>query len=870
MPATSLVVQDAQYEELTDWKELLDEHGNPAKWGLYRWGRQGSDAGVWICLESNIGSNKRGSIYISRFETDESGKNPSRIATPYIAENVPELPQPNESQELYLCPGREGDLTAWAKIEVSWRQALAQRAINVDLIVDFGNTRTVVLMNEEPTVDNGAPAQEALVSIVKPVPFLGRDETYTGEEKDRHIMPSWFFNHQTQFASREPPMLKESDATPEEVLNLEGKVDYERRRIPQMFVEMSPVVVGQDAERVLGDIDLSEGGRYFLGSPKRYVWDNEKLESRGAAVFWCMKNNPWSEGQPVSPIAANVLRFMPGNGRDWDFETPPNEQPPAQRPKANPPEPLYPNADAMTWVALEIIENAYRQMNSSAFVQDNNPNIRRKLNSIQVTYPSGWTKAEIDAYESKWQKAVNIFAKNHLAGEERPVLEFPIDEATASQLPIVFADIINMGGEGDNWLKLIGRPPPNAQEGEFTHRARVMTIDIGGGTTDYAIIEYEDQQRGPGVILHAKLLFKDSNNTAGDELVLNLIERLLLPKLSTNLKTDEQKDAFRNLFKRGDAQARDREEWKRITRLVLIPKVHQWLEDLCQGRSPSHKHPEFHGPTLKKLNEYVEKEGLVGNLFDNDINVTEAEIEAIVKDTFHRLLEKFANYVSAFEVDQVILCGKPSEIPQIGKMLNETLPLLHQRILQAKGFDAGIWYPFAKAGKISDAKTVTAVGVSLKTAIQYGKINSWHIETSTSENLLANNYWVNMGSQDEDEDSILLKPDEDEKNPEVLINTYIGRRMLPGTNADQVYVVEWHGDQSDKPMKVKIGLRRKYVQGESEELELTRATSTGPDGEDLTDRVRLKLCTLSGDYHWIDKPSFDVQWEDEEDLDWYF
>ena len=53
-----------------------------------------------------------------------------------------------------------------------------------------------------------------------------------------------------------------------------------------------------------------------------------------------------------------------------------------------------------------------------------------------------------------------------------------------------FSEIENMHGLGDNWLKLIGRPAPPREDGkESSYRARVMTIDIGGGTTDGIIFK---------------------------------------------------------------------------------------------------------------------------------------------------------------------------------------------------------------------------------------------------------------------------------------------------------------------------------------------------------------------------------------------
>jgi hypothetical protein len=849
--------------KISDWENLMSDQDREARWARYRWGVKDGIPGAWICIETNIGDNTRGSVLITREDTENRGSKPTRQETPYITDDQTFLGMEGECHNLYLCPDHPG--TALAKIEVSWKDAGANNPINVDIIVDFGNTRTVVLLNEEPTVAAGVPPVAQLASIVKKVPFLSRDEIFTGEEKDRHIVNSWFMVHEPQFASREPPTLQSNDpdAIVEEVLDINGNVDYLRKRLPQMFVEMSPVVIGKDAENTLNDINLEDGGRCFLGSPKRYVWDNEKLDD-GVTEFWFMVENLWSkEGKKLSKMAGNVLRFFPPTGVDWDFDNPPNERPPIAQPPARPDSPLYPNADAMAWMALAIIENAYRIMNNPDAVKDAHPNILRKLRSIKVTHPSGWTLAEIEAYKSKWQKAVNAFTRCHfpIPSQQPPELEFPIDEAVASQLPIVFSEIENMHGLGDNWLKLIGRPAPPSEDGkESSYRARVMTIDIGGGTTDYSIIEYEDKRIGPGVLLEAKLLYKDSTTIAGDEMVKKLIEQLLLPKMGHKYTTEEDRDNFKNVFAQS-VIPREIAEWRRITRLLLIPKIHQWLEALCNGQEPSADDSFFlsnHEMVVGILNKYMEKNELPNaRLFESDdIQVSEMEISTVIKETFEPLFQTLPNYVTAFDVDLVVVCGKPSEIPKIGEMLRKYLPLPKERIVMAKGFPAGDWYPFNKAGKIVDAKTVTAVGVALKAAIDDGKVGTWRLNIRNSDNLITNNYWMLMPAAKGGRDTEILNRDQEENLVDVLVNARIGRRLLPNTNTDPVYIVKWI-DTEKSAWDLKIGIRRKYVSTMAEELELISAIDNKTE-EDVMDRVQLKLCTLQDNAHWIDNPGFTV------------
>ena len=139
-------------------------------------------------------------------------------------------------------------------------------------------------------------------------------------------------------------------------------------------------------------------------------------------LFWAMVRNDWNpacKDAQNAQLACQALRFFPYDGSDWELESPPTEFDAARRPSARPISPIYPRADALAWMALAVIEAAYRQMNAPEYWKDNYPYVRRVLRSIQVTHPSGWTTAELNAYKSKWQKAVNTFVLGHLNGQHQ-------------------------------------------------------------------------------------------------------------------------------------------------------------------------------------------------------------------------------------------------------------------------------------------------------------------------------------------------------------------------------------------------------------------------------------------------------------------
>ena len=870
-------------EDRQPWERMPEAQWIACRLGLWAPRKSDSECGVWLCVESNLGTHGRGSILVPYEEITPIPYDGQRPPSPYAYESERRIPEEQTLETFKLTNGEVG--LHVADVRVAWAPERAAAPIDVDLVVDFGNTRTTAVLLEDLPSDVSAGANSPpLSAMVAPVKFMPRGREYSPKpDEGRTIIDSWFVTHEPLFSNFEPPILSEHEACEE--LQIEDRVakgakffsDAEEKtyvvgrtlRVPHVFVENAPIVIGDDAKEALAQADFTKGGRCFLSSPKRYAWDVTQNEK---GLFWVMIPNRWSAPAATAAnpkLQANVLRFMPVNGLDWHPTSPPWEWEPAHRPRSNPEQPLYPNADALSWMALAVIETAYRQMNSHAFWKDNFPYVTRRLRSLQVTFPSGWTTPELQAYEAKWRKAVNIFAATHLEHlHDAPELDLSLDEAVASQLPIIFSEMEHMRTIGDNWLSLIGR----IREGDDDYKARVMTIDVGGGTSDYSIVEYEDRRRGPGIDLHATLLFKDSVTIAGDAIVRSLIERVLLPKLGERYDDDtDLRRRFDLLFQDALPSQVQRERWKRITRLVLIPKVTKWLEDLAANRpiSPDNEFLLSEQSVIDELNREGEDCGL-GPIFkpEEPMDVGEEEIKECIAEVLRDTFFGLGKFVSAFDVDLVILCGKPTEVPQVSELLEQSLPISRQRIISTKNYVVGSWYPFAKEGKIVDAKTVTVTGVALHQAITKRKVPGWSITYNPLDQRYKN-YWEIINGDDSFTE--ILSPQEDDTTVEVMIGDRIGRRLLPVAGADPIYLVQWLTNSPERQPPPQIGLtlrRQPPLQGnETEGLELVGVHGVASDGSPITTSdVQLKLCTLEGSEYWIDKARFTVL-RPEEDWD---
>ena len=882
-------------------------------WARYRFGSRTYEnidelgeveiLGIWLAVESNLGGPERGYEVerIAPAPPDHAGwkclENGKPIPSPYAATDVTRIRQ--TTTELVLGEGGQvsvdklGGKFVFAVLEFIWQEP-AGDSIDVDLVVDFGNTRTAVLALEDIEAAHGK-----LSSVCRPVLFLPRGAPYDKlrDRAEDAIAESWIILHETTFSEFRPPRFQSvtlETSTEKKVLRKEREViDAVVHRAPQMFVDLSHVVMGRPAEKLLArlygvDNNLGQGGKFTLSSPKLYAWDTDLVGYQGN-VFWTMMLHPWSPERyrrtGLPKLKGEVLRFLPISGRDWELEDSPLHWQEHARPDPEPDAPAHPRADSLCWTALSLLEQAYRQISSAGWRQAFQPFVPRRLRHILVTFPSGWTKTELAAYRAKWEKAVNIFSLGHLAdprpresGGQRPDIAMDLDEAVAAQLPIVYSEIHHLGDDGENWLRLVGRGPKNDL------RARVLSLDIGGGTADTSIVEYKNRLPGGAVSLEATLLFKDSSTTAGDFVVKKIIEQVLLPSIASVLTDDVKRSQFEEIINGNARTLAEHDEWSTITRLVLLPIVRRWLEDLGEGHEGNPEKQEFWAPAdilgdkldvLQKLNEKFASLSPELVPAEQAIPVDYDAVREVIRTALEPVLTTQAKYVAAFECDLVVVTGKPSELPTVRETLESVLPIVSSRIVMAKEYPAGDWFPMSRDGRIKDAKLATSVGAALYQAVKNGSIPNWQIERRNSAHLLTRNWWGQMPSPQKPNAfaMVYLKPNEDQaKDVPILINTRIGRKLLPSASQpEQVYVFRWkdrnrrHGQRGNVQAVLTVNLKRVVPKNsdrqDGESLVIQDVTGEF-NGEPVTKNdVELKLCTLAdGQEHWLDTGRFEICW----------
>jgi hypothetical protein len=280
---------------------------------------------------------------------------------------------------------------------------------------------------------------------------------------------------------------------------------------------------------------------------------------------------------------------------------------------------------------------------------------------------------------------------------------------------------------------------------------------------------------------------------------------------------------------------------------------------------------------LRELNEIFTAAGLPELMdYSTPIAFAEDQLRLCIEDVFRPLINSLAKYVAAYEVDLVTLSGKPSELPQVKLILEDLLPIMPQRIIQAKNYPAGDWYPMTSDNRINDAKSVTAVGAALYQAIKNGQIDGWRITRVGSEEGFRN-YWGSMPAKQNPSrfGKLLLTPDDEESAKKIQIGTRIGRKLLPSAaKPEQVYRLRWRNPDQWAGHGLNAFLNvtlRRQARERADQIEGLELVAVDGDVNGIPVKVQdleLQLCTLEEDEFWVDAGRFDVVWPNQNAHAW--
>lgn len=481
-----------------------------------------------------------------------------------------------------------------------------------------------------------------------------------------------------------------------------------------------------------------------LSGPKRYLWDDRQTDERWHFAQKVGQIAP-GEGGEYRPVFGRILKYVPeDSGGTFLREDGPQ----------TPADPRYAPRGMTLFALVEILSQAYAQINGAQYRmfqgKEQNPRVLRHL---VLTYPSAMREEERRVYEALVRNAVvltchvlNIRADlrpnyDAQSGHFEPFLF--VDEALAAQMVFVYQEAQGtFRGSMEEFIAVYGHA---------SKKLRVASVDIGGGTSDVMIAEYEDRLPGTGTSLSITKLFQDGVSIAGDEVCRAIVEDVVFPQILGQLATQRSRGKLLHLFGEGDAGHGS--AWRTL-RARLVPYL--WLPlarcywGVAEGfQLPDHAPdkmyllgyvfeifglPQLSPAVLKEAEQFLTSEipdfPGIQNLF---LRFDAQEVERAIERVLREPLRRYADILAQFDVDLLVLAGRTAALPCIKNLFTREMPVPPPRIKSMARYRVGEWYPskWKDQGHIKDPKSTVTAGASVLHLASKNKLPGFLIDAIT-------------------------------------------------------------------------------------------------------------------------------------------
>ena len=626
----------------------------------------------------------------------------------------------------------------------------AKNCVDVDLVLDIGNSRTTGILVETHTQSATNLNDSYLLQL--------RDM----DEPDK--ISTEPFETRVEFS---------------EISFGNDALSLRSGRRTTAFAWPSPVRIGPEAAR-LATLSRCEQGSTGMSSPKRYLWDernwkrtwrfNTKSEKAPYVTRGPLAQRINASGTPLccmdDPLFTRNRAFREQE-RESAFES------------------LFTRSSLMMFLLVEIIQQALLTINSPGQRCRREASAEpRRLRQVIFTVPGGMPIAEQKIYK-RWAKwAVHVlwealgwgqyYVENPArrrrgeAADYRttPVIRCDWDEATCTQLVFIYNEITRkFQGDAQLFCEIMGRPRPfPGREGDAPS-VRVATIDIGGGTTDLSITTFElasDEGATPRMAPHPE--FHDGFNLAGDDILRAVVAEHVLEAIGAAMAeagVANTRAALAALFGRDtmDSSKEILNQRIQFIRQVAVPAALRVLSLYEQadmrgagsgtvfrlgdcfvkpaaeadenktaraGKASGEQEaapvfadglaPMPSAAALDYLTDYVRAHG-GGADFDPlaiPIRVESRRVDDTVRTALKEVLANLCEVIHLYDCDVLLLTGRLSRWPGIAETICSMLPVPPSRIFPMGEYRVGGWYPFSDAlGNMTDPKTTVVVGAIL-------------------------------------------------------------------------------------------------------------------------------------------------------------
>ena len=556
----------------------------------------------------------------------------------------------------------------------------------------------------------------------------------------------------------------------------------------EIFKWPSFVRVGEEAKQLsYKSIESSGVGRKVTNysSPKRYLWDTKPYD--GKWEFLTTEDDA-SNLKATENIYITGLSEMFDSKGNYYFV---NQQMPYEDIDVHE---QFSRSSLMTFVMIEIFMQATCQINTHAYRAGRGDiDCKRVLRNVVVTCPTAMPLREQIRLRQCAVEAADAVSRcmampNHCnvvpspdslkaadgddGGQHR---EWSYDEASCCQLVYLYAEIAERyHGEIHRFIDLKGHVrPEDMVDGKGPHTLTIGSIDIGAGTTDVMINNYSYAGKGDSLITPTPV-FWDSYYMAGDDIMRQIITEEILegngdgcpthgsirnalkarllamsndelamhPVLHVDDTTiaDSYKDLVRNIQRAVNADDREQMVLKMASNMmhdffgehsrqmgyrhqehrvdfnsqVCMHIAQKWLDLLTKTSNPAREY------TYDELFEGSEPAKHLLDAFEKHFGFSFKELTWFydpqvvgkdIKTAIEPLMRILAEVIHKHNCDILILAGRPTSLPPLTELFYKNLPVWPNRLILLNEYRIGEWYPFSEGiGNFIDTKSIVAVG----------------------------------------------------------------------------------------------------------------------------------------------------------------
>jgi hypothetical protein len=718
--------------------------------------------------------------------------------------------------------------------------ARLNQPVNVDLVLDVGNSRTCGMLMEtsgDDPVDMNDSYRLELRDLSQPErvydePFPSRVEFVRGSFGD------------------------------EKLSRRSGRTSA--------FLWPTATRVGYEAQ-ALSYFSHGTEGSTGLSGPKRYLWDTDLRHHP-----WRFNPGPDGFGGDSGPVTTGP--FI-GHLREDGEELAAGEPPAVTA--------LFSRSALMSFFIAEVLLQAFVQANSPARRYERvHSEAPRRLRRVILTMPTAMPLAERKLFARRVSIAVRLTWRALGLDESQapePFLQW--DEATGTQIVFLYNEVKhNFQGDAALCFQVFGRAREGYGEAPCL---RLASIDIGGGTTDLIITTY---QLEGGTAVRPTQEFREGFNIAGDDVLCGIIERNVLPVLVDAIRQSGAANAEELLARllganRGDQAERDRTLRRQFANQVALPLalalLHRYENtDLSAGNEAvtlrlADVYPSGGGPheqVVAFLEEAVRAAGGQGfKLSEVAFSTTMLALDTTARRILGQVLSDLCEVVHLYDCDYLLISGRPCRLPAVRAAILAKLPAPPDRIVSLHAYRVGDWYPFRSvSGRLTDPKTTAAVG-AMVCALSEGQLYKFNLR-SRELGMKSTARFVGVLEQTgrlKRENELFANLElEDRKSrlPEATFDFYapvfLGFRQLnverwPATPLYRITFAHPR-DASTKSLPLKVTLERST--DENVDLDFKVIAVADADGNQQPNGVvLLKLQTLKDEYgYWLDTGIFSI------------